>query len=383
MSFVSTYNSLSKNGWSSFGPSEYQLLASSANLTISPSSIQISNDGLNIVGIDGSGNSNIVYFNINSNNVITVANTIAGNLEIGGAGDLAYSKQTKDVVVVGAGAADVGGTNRGTVRVYKNTVSAFQVVGTANNQRLGTSVTCNSNGNIIGICDLPIGGNASAFIYQFNSNTWTLRDTINPFPVSLNMSTAMDSTGNVLVTSNLSSNTVVVYNYSGNTWGIQANLTPANINNLTVRFGQQIIINDTANTIVVTDPDAINNANSVGKMFIFKNISNVWSEYQQIDCPVLSNTFGRLVALNHSLGIDTTGDIISIPAYNNSNLDLAGTMIFSNVNGNYTLKQFLDPASLNVENLVVSDIANTGIRLAVISQDVNPISNAKMRCYSL
>jgi hypothetical protein len=381
MSFISTFSSLSKNGWSGLGAGDYQLLATTGNLTITATTIKISNDGLNVVGIFGTGNSNLTYYNINSNNVITLANTIAGNTSLAGATAIAYAKQTKDVVAIGSSTSDVGGTNRGAARIYRNEVLNIHIAGTANSQGFGANTTSSNNGNIVGIIDSNILGNRSAYIYEYNGSTYTLRDTITPYPPSIVMASYMDGTGNILVTTDQTSNTVVVYNYSGNAWSIQANLTPANVSNLTNRFGQQIIINESGNTIVMTDPEAINNANSVGRLFVFKNISNVWSEYQQIDCPIINNTYGALTT-SASIGIDQNGENIVIPVSVSAGTGNIGTVVFSNINGNYTFKQFLDPVSSNVEYFTPSDISGSSVRIATISQNVLPITDITLKCFS-
>lgn len=375
MSFISTYDILSSRGWQIVsGGEKYILLASTtSNIAVNvPEALRMSYDGTLMAAIGGFGNANIFTFTVNSNNIISTS-AQSGNAYIAGAGELAFAKTTKDVIVVSSAISDVGGHNRGGAWIIGPNVTTG-LLGTDDNQRFGANVACNETGNIVAIMDAsPVGlGIRNAFIYSNDANGAVLRETITPYAPAFTASSYMDDTGNILVTSDWANTELVIYTYNGNTWN-NSNVALSNTSGLSQFFGSSIIINGSGDTIALVDGGATTSSNNLGRMYIFKNISNTWTEYQQLDCPNVGNTSNvSNLYLGDEIGISKNGSIITYPVENSGSLGIA---VFENISNNYILRDWLNPTTIpNTNYFQPVDTNDNGNKIGLISYDV-PLGN--------
>lgn len=321
MSFVSTFNSLSTNGWSAKSVG-YSLLSLQANLV--GSSVSISGDGNYAVATREGGN--VFTYTINNTSKLTtqtsninadsyvVSMDYTGNRFISGQNDYTAS---------------------GYAKIYSRTGTTWsleqQINPPANTIQFGVVVALNNYGNIAVIGqDYYNGGNsanaARIYAYSRSGTTWSLSTTI-PSP-SANSGFGpcldLDGAGSTMVvgdrfnnTQGSSSGAVYVYNVNGS---LLANLYASDgaANN---GFGTVVNISNDGNTI------AVGSSYLTRKTYIFRGSGSSWTEVEILTPQDIESdqTWPRSIAMSGN------GENILVgcdPSYANSVATTNGAALF-------------------------------------------------------
>ncbi len=361
MSFVSTFNSLSTNGWSAKNAAGYSPIYVLANTYVGYD-VAISENGSYVIASNPYANtSGIVKVYTVNNNVLINQSNIIGNLE--GANLVGRFGTSIDIDYDGTrfiSGAPASGPNsipnfgpQGAARVYVRDGTTWQFekqfdAPNANCVEFGTVCTINNNGDAVAIAENWPAGTHVVRTYNRIDSTWTSLADIPSPDISNNIafgcSIGMDENSTLVVgafranTNGTFSGAAYVYNTSGLLLStLLASDGVANDN-----FGAEVNISNDGNTIVVTAP-GVNS--STGAAYVYKGSGSTWTEVQKL------LPFGNAVGSFGTGGLDTTpqgvsgnGSIIAISATFDSNVTTANytsllTYIDSSNNNNWISTQ--------------------------------------------
>jgi hypothetical protein len=381
MSFISTFNSLSVDGWQAKNPINFILQATE---TISPAQADV--ELSRSVGINYAGNiivasapkydktvGLITYTDVGavcvytgSGNTWTQTQTLTGN--VAGAyanGDVqgyALSISGDGIYIASSGANAYNTTldGEGIVYIFKSNGSSYtqqtQVAGSGarTNGNFGESVSLDQYGNYmcVGASNELVSSTNSgaAYIFTRSGNTWSQQQRLIPSDVVANLffgtSCSIDSTGTYAIVggtgydgANTNSGAAYVFSRSGSTWTEVQKLTPSNpvVNNQF--FGQQVAISDNGNVIAISGPTQGGvPAPYGGSVWIFTKSGSTWTETQRIDSPAPgTGQFG------YGLAMDKTGAwLIASNPYTSA----PGSYVYYNNQGTFTYIQKINQNEL-------------------------------------
>jgi hypothetical protein len=321
MSFVSTYNSLSVNGWSADSAGTFSLV-SQINSNVGEA-VAISQNGLYAIASNTNSNSAgiIKVYTINNTSVLTPQANIIGNnspigqvvTKFGTSLDIDYDGTR---LVGGAPQNGLSNTQFGCARIYVrsgNSWSLEQQVGppVGNTNQLGYQTTINNGGSTIVVGQIGFGGANSEIIYSYSrsGNTWSLLANI-PKPTNAGTGSfwgstiAMDALNTFVAgaprdtTSGINAGAAYVYNTSGTQL---AQLIPSDAAANT-SYGIQVAISNDGNTIAIGS--AITK-----KVFLFKGSGSSWTEVANI-----GNTYAPSQPFPQEIALSADGKTIFISA---------------------------------------------------------------------
>jgi hypothetical protein len=360
MSFVSTFNSLSTNGWSAKGSSGYSPIYVLANTNVGED-VAISEDGNYVIASNSVANSAgiVKVYTVNNNVLINQANVI-GNLEgsnavleFGSSIDIDYdgtrfiggAPQTGPNAIPGPGA-------QGAARIYVRSGTSWSYeqqinAPTSNCVDFGSAVSINNNGDVIAVAESIIYGTQTVRTFSRSGNTWSSLANI-PAPTANNIffgcSISLDGNNTLAVGAYRANNngtySGAAYVYDSTSGSLLATLL-ASDGAANDNFGAQVDISNDGNTIVVTAP-GVNS--STGAAYVYKGSGNSWTEVQKLLPFGNVGTFGVGGEDTTPQGISGNGSIIAISATFDSNITTANytsllTYIDSSNNNNYISTQ--------------------------------------------
>jgi hypothetical protein len=329
MSFVSTFNSLSTNGWSAKNSDNFTPIFVINNTNVGED-VAISEDGNYVIASNSYANTaGIVKVYTVNNSIITNQANIIANIE--GANLITSSfGRTIDIDYDGTrfiGGAPGSGANtvpspgtQGGARVYVRSGTSWSYekqfdAPTANCSAFGSTVAINNNGDIVAIGEGIIYGTHTVRTYARSGNTWSSLANI-PSPVANNIffgsSLAMDGNSTLVIGAFRANNngtfSGAAYVYDSNGTSIATLLASDGAAN--DNFGTQVNISNDGNTIVVTAP-GVNS--STGAAYVYKQTGGSWIEVQKL------LPFGNVGTLGSDAdftpqGISGNGTILAIPA---------------------------------------------------------------------
>ena len=354
MSFISTFNSLSTNGWKSINS---QTFIYEVSETISPA--QSSGTELSrSIAISYAGNIIIAGAPLYDKTIGNVTYTDAGAVVIYSGSDATW---TQNQILTGSNVANgdtqgyavsISGDGNyvalsssngylpnlnaeGSVYVFSSNGTSYnqqtQLLssGAANNGNFGSAISLSKYGNYmcVGASNEKVStvSTGAAYIFARVSTTWNQQQRLTPSDtgniISFGSSCAIDSTGTYAIVgattyngSNTHSGAAYIYGRSGNTWTQLQRLTPSSPVIDNQFFGQQVQISENGNTIAVSGPsDGTDYINGGGSVWIYSKSGNTWSESQRINCidpinhpPFSAGQFG------YGLSLDAPGNWLMI-----------------------------------------------------------------------
>jgi hypothetical protein len=327
MSFVSTFNSLSVNGWQGKNNINFILQATE---TISPAQagVELSRN----IGINYTGNiiiasapkyaktvGLITYTDVGavcvytgSGNTWTQTQTLTANVagayangEYQGLAAISISGDGIYISSSGSNAYNSTLDGEGIVYIFKSNGSSYtqqtQVAGSgaANNGNFGSSISLNQYGNYmcVGAQNESVSSTNCGVAYIFNrsGNTWSQQQRLTPSDVVSDLffgaSCSIDSTGTYAVIggtgydgANTNSGAAYVFSRSGSTWTQVQKLTPSSPVVSNQFFGQEVAISDNGDIIAVSGPTSGGVASPYGgSVWIYTKSGSTWTETQRID----------------------------------------------------------------------------------------------------
>lgn len=361
MSFVSTFNSLSTNGWSAKGSGNYSPIYVLANTNVGYD-VAMSEDGNYVIASNPSANTAgiVKVFTVNNNVLVNQANIIGNNYvanvvrDFGTSIDIDY---TGTRIVAGATANGLSNTQAGSTRIYLRSGTTWNIETqinppVSNTNFFGQLVTINNNGNIIAVGQSVTGGTETVYTYSRSGTTWSSLATINtPTPnIFFGCSIAMDGNNTLAIGAYRANNNgtysgaAYVYNTSGSLLATLLASDGAAGDN----FGADVNISNDGNTILVTAP-GVNS--STGAAYVYKGSGNSWTEIQKLLPFGNVGTFGESDDITPQ-GVSGNGSIVAIsatyPSGSTANYTSLLTYIDSSNNNNYVSTQQIQyPASQN------------------------------------
>jgi hypothetical protein len=325
MSFVSTYNSLSVNGWSADNAGDFSTISKIATNVGEP--LAMSQDGLYAIGANTTANvAGIVkVYTINNSSVLTLQANIIGNnspngqvvREFGTSLDIDYDGTR---FVAGAPKNGLGNTQFGCARIYVRSGTSWSLeqqvdppVGNTN--VLGYATTINNDGSTIVVGQIGFGGANSEIIYSYgrSGNAWSLLASI-PKPANATPNAnlgsfwgstiAMDGNNTFVsgasrdITAGLFAGAAYVYDTSGTQL---AQLIPSDAA-ASNEFGIRVAMSNDGNTIAVGSV-------VTKKVYLFKGGGSSWTEVANI-----GNTYAPNVNFPQDISISGDGKKIFISA---------------------------------------------------------------------
>jgi hypothetical protein len=394
MSFVSTFNSLSTNGWSAKTNNQYSPIYVLANTDVGED-VAISEDGNYVIASNSVANTQVgvvKVYTVNNNVLINQAN-IVGNLEgsnlvvgFGTSIDIDYDGTRFISGAPQSGANSVPNFGRqGAARIYVRSGTSWSYeeqinAPTSGCLRFGTTVTINNSGDIAAIGQSPFDGTQSVFTYTRSGNSWSALANIHT-PVSnifFGCAIAMDGNNTVVIGASRAnfngtfSGATYVYNANGS---LLATLL-ASDGVAQDSFGGQVNISNDGTTIVVTAP-GVNSSN--GAAYVYKGSGSSWTEVEKLLPFGNVGTYGVVGLDTTPQGISGNGSIIAISASFDSNITTANytsllTYIDSSNSNNYVSTQQIQYPAAQYFGSVV-DVNYIGNLMITSAGNNSPIGN--------
>ena len=392
MSFVSTFNSLSTNGWSTKSSGGYSPIYVLANTNVGYD-VAMSEDSNYVIASNPSANGSgiVKVYTINNTVLINQANII-GNTEgsnlvfgFGQSIDIDYDGTRFISGAPGSGANTTPGFGKqGAARIYVRDETTWYFekqfnAPTANVSAFGTSVSINNNGDKVAIAEGIVYGTFTVRTYSRSGNTWTSLANI-PSPTSNNIffgsSIAMDGNNTLVVGAYRANNngtfSGAAYVYDSSSGSLLATLL-ASDGAAYDNFGKQVNISNDGNSIIVTAPGA---NSSTGAAYVYKGSGNSWTQVQRLVPFGNVGTFGDLGDETTPQAISGNGSIVAIsalwPSGSNANYTSLLTYIDSSNTNNYiSTQQIQYPAAQYFGSVV--DINYSGT-LIITSAGNNSLS---------
>ena len=359
MSFASTFNSLSTNGWNAKGSGGYSPIYILANTSVGDD-VAISENG-NYVIASNSAAGIVKVYTVNNNVLINQANITAGLTGFGTCIDIDYDGSRL------IGGAPQNGPNsvpnfgpQGSARIYVRSGTSWSTeqtinAPTSNCFNFGETCVINNNGDIVAIGERWLYGTHTIRTFSRSVNTWTSLANI-PSPVLSNnigfgSSLAMDGNTTLVVgafrANNLGTFSGAAYVYNSNSGTLLTTLL-ASDGAAGDTFGSSVNISNDGNTIVVTAP-GVNS--STGAAYVYKASGNTWTEVQKLLPFGNTGAYGIYGETNSPQGVSGNGSLIALSSYYDSSNTTANytsllTYIDSSNNNNYiSTQQIQYPAS--------------------------------------
>lgn len=376
MSFVSTFNSLSVNGWQAKNNINF-IFRDVLTLTPPQAGAEFSRD----IGINYAGNIIISGIPRYDKTVGGINYTDVGAVCVfSGSGNT----WTQDQVLTGSGYANLdyqgfftsisGDGNyiafsaqngylanlseEGSVYVFNSNGTAYnqqvQLLssGAANNGQFGSAISLNEYGNYmcVGAASEFVSSvkSGAAYIFNRSGTTWSQQQRLVPSDpstfLSFGTSCSIDSTGSYAIIgaagsdgANTNSGAAYIFTRTGSAWTQVQKLTPSLPVIQNQFFGQEVAISDNGNIIVVSGPsDGVPiSPNGGGSVWIYAKSGGTWTEIQRLDCidPTYSppNAYGLF---GYGLALDKNGDWLII-----SDLINGATYVYYNNLGTFNFVQ--------------------------------------------
>ncbi|WP_136482744.1 T9SS type A sorting domain-containing protein [Cognatitamlana onchidii] len=248
-------------------------------------SVSLSSDGNTIVigatRNSGNGlNSGHIRVFENINDTWTqIGNDIDGDIGISGdnLGESVSLSSDGTILAIGAPRYD---SAKGSVRIYENINGNWiqkgdDIIGEANHDLSGSSVSMSSNGNIVAI-GAPrhdgINGFNSGYVrvFEFNNGNWTQigSDIYEPIINNFGESISLSANGNIVAIDSL-----IVYENINNNW---VKLTE-DITEQSLTIGAQNVSLSSNGTIIAVGVPSDNTLTG-GRVYIFENINGIWTQ---------------------------------------------------------------------------------------------------------
>ena len=263
-------------------------------------------------------------------NVSNVWTQVGGDINGEAANDLSglsvSLSQDGSVVAIGAPNNTGNGTNSGHVRVYKNVANVWTQVGAdingeAANDGSGYSVSLSQDGSVVAIGATCNDGNGSCSghvrVYKNVSNVWTqvgadingdVVDEYSGYSVSLSQDGGVVAIGAIYYDGNgTDSGRVRVYKNVANVW----TQVGADINGEAASdyCGYSVSLSQDGSVVAI---GAIGNGTDSGRVWVYKNVSNVWTQVGADINGEAANDFS-----GHSVSLSSDGGVVAIGAYSN------------------------------------------------------------------
>jgi hypothetical protein len=399
MSFTSTYNSLSVNGYRLTSANIFTINATipqsnTANIAVS---CAISGDGKYIATGKISGSNGGLLTWVNNNGILTQQANLSSNNSTAQLGEIAKQidiNYTGDGVIEGApftdflANADVG-VVRGATRANAtwSFSSAFKANGFANLNQFGDSVAIANSSAI------AIGTNTANKLYI--SDIGNSSQTIFNAPYSFTtFAQAVDINGNADIvaasyrryeSSNIAIGAVQLYNYANLTWTAGSLITANDIVANGSEFGTSVKFNTTGNILIVSAPGTtVNSYSNVGAIYVFKFASNTWNQVAKLTPNDIN--YSQIDSLNglgtKNIGLSDDGNIIvGVFSGTYSNNDLKSRIYIFTNNGDNTYVQ--TQTISNVANTQYLDIGISDNGQYLVTIGVDPFPNYVLQLYTL
>lgn len=260
-----------------------------------------------------------------------------------------------DMMAISAPLDDDGGTDTGSVYIFKNVAGTWTQVqrlvtsDRGNNDQVGHNLVMQGHTLLVGVSrDDDINSNAGA-IYVFNrtGDVWSQAQKLTPADLGANdnMGTKISLSGNILVAGvaphNGSAGAAYVYTKSAGTWSLTTKLLPQDPAAGSL-FGSSVGIY--GQTILIGSSSSSAGGTNRGAAYIFENEGGTWQEAQKLVASDAadSDRFGYTVELGENIAL------ISAVAASPSAAQEGKVYIFSIVGGEWTERKILtvsDPAA--------------------------------------
>ncbi|MES2747367.1 MAG: T9SS type A sorting domain-containing protein [Bacteroidota bacterium] len=250
------------------------------------------------------------------------------------------------IIAVGSPLSDVNGSNSGCVRVYQKIAGAWvqqgaTINGEAAGNESGYSVSLSADGSLV-----AIGAPENNFhtghvrVYKNIAGVWTQQGNDidgTAYGDASGWSTSLSADGTVVAigspynTNNGNDSGIVrVYRLIGNTWSqIGANIDGWFYD----AFGRSISLSADGTVVAVGSPYNSSNGGYSGRVRIYKNSGNVWTqEGADIRGTASNEIFG------YSVAISADGNTVGVGAIGNSSLGVNSgyVKVFKNIAGTWT-----------------------------------------------
>ena len=298
MSFFSTFNNISKNGWST-NTNNYSLIAkSTANsfgfIATSPTASTTYRRNTT----SGANNQWILTY-YSSNNTVSIAGSQGNRFDQG-----YTAKEGPGNVVFSFGSYDANSiTNRGMIEGPFGTV-----IGNITGEWLGQGLAISLDGNIIAATHVVSNVQSNAIIWAYSSNTWSLRNDFNISTTGgVGSEAALNGYGNSLLVTNYVDGSAYIYDYNSNanTWTETANL----FSNIGANYGISPWLNYNADKAIFPILTTLSS-----NIVIWEKTSNVWSS----SVVTLDTAGGNIALAGSRLTIADDGNILGAPLRNGS-----------------------------------------------------------------
>ena len=276
-------------------------------------STALSSDGMTIIaqGIDGSVSTNSIAWN-----------QLGADINGKAVGELSGWEMSMNTagnrIAFGATTADNGGiTNRGVVRVYEygsgNNVwsqMGSDILGEAAEDLSGRSVAISSGGDRVVIGALYNDGGAldsgHLRVYKWDDYGWTKLGqdidglaTLDQFGISCSINAIGDRVAGGANLAGPSGGHVRVFSLNGSTW-TQLGQT-INGSGVGAWFGEEVMLNDFGDRIMITSPGSDSNGIDSGSIFVYSLVGSTWTQLgQTINGSATGSALGRGASMNAS-----------------------------------------------------------------------------------
>jgi hypothetical protein len=335
-------------------------------------SVSVSSDGSRLaVGIRSGGSSSqgiVRVFDWDGTSWTQVGSDIVGLVNGDNFGHAVSLSSDGVRVAIGAPFADpssnFGYFNSGQVTVYELSGSTWVQMGSVfsavfNNERLGFSVSLNSDGTKLAIGSTGYG-NANVKVYNWSGTSWTQVGSTMVGDAAgdeYGTSVSLSSDGTRLAVGAAAHNTsgyVRVYEFSGNVWGQQG--SSINGEGSTDRFGFSVSLSSDGTRFAA---GGIGNTANSGHVRVFEYSSDWTQVGSDIDSESSADNFGYSVSLNSDGTRLAAGAI-----FNNSNRGHTRVFDWSGLSWNQIGSDIDGEASNDYSGHSVS-LSSNGLRLAI------------------
>jgi hypothetical protein len=291
------------------GSNTDQIFGSSVDLDLSGNLLLIGSPSANV-------STGALYVSYKENDIFTNIIRITGNTGVGRFGSSVSTNSQGNILAIGAPVESTDYSQAGKVYIFSgektNWGLASILTGDINSKFFGQSLSFNSTGNVLAIgagLDQQVSQNAGAvFIFTGYSTNWTLKNKIVSDTISGNFgnSISLNSDGNVGVVGEFKRNleTGAVWIITGNGINWDKAIILTGDNIDQSRFGNAVSINSQGNIVLIGNN--LHNQNT-GMAYIFTGTGNIWSKASKLSGRATQGNFGYSVALNSSGNIAFIG----------------------------------------------------------------------------
>lgn len=288
-----------------------------------------------------------LYVSYKENDVFSNIIRITGSTGIGRFGSSVSTNSQGNILAIGAPTESTDYNQAGKVYIFSgkktNWGLASILTGDINSKFFGESVSFNATGNVLAIgakLDNQVSENAGAvFIFTGYSTNWTLKNKIVSNTISGNFGNAvsLNSDGNIGIVGEFKRNleTGAVWIITGNGINWDKATILTGDNIDQSNFGNAVSINSQGNIVLIGNN--FHNQNT-GMAYIFTGAGNIWNKATKISGSFSQGSFGSSVALNDS------GDIAFIGARTDqiTQFSNGAVYVFTGKNNNWVNSQLIN-----------------------------------------